>query len=66
MAKPIYTVEKEPTAYGKWRIILFKDGEQVRSATCPEEGQAERMKKLWKKQFVDKKKKEEKCPTKKK
>jgi len=58
--KPTYTVEMEPTGYGNWRVILFKDGERVRSATCPEEGQAEGMKKLWKEQFVDKKKKEEK------
>lgn len=57
---PIYRVEMEPTAYDKWRVILFKDGERVRSATCPKEGQAEGMKKLWEEQFVDKKEKEEK------
>lgn len=64
--KPTYRVEMKPTIKGKWLVVLWEITErgkvQVRSATCPEEGQADRMKELWEDQFVNKE--EGKCPPK--
>lgn len=56
---PRYKVEMKPTMTNKWLVILYEITErgkvQVRSATCPEEGQAKRMKELWEDQFINKK-----------
>lgn len=50
------------TVHGKWLVTLYEITDRgkalVRSATCPEEEQAERMKELWEGQFIDKKEKE--------
>lgn len=62
MMKSAYKVEMKQTLVGTWLVTLWEITDrgkaQVRSATCPEEGQAERMKELWEEQFVNKKEEE--------